>query len=94
VAISFALSYLATTLPALQNISSGNRTILLTVIIASAFALIAPRKNESPEVTVDAPVGAGEIADRAGETADRAGESISYAHTEYNTPEGGSKDEG
>ena len=53
VAISFALSYLATTLPAFQNISSGNRTILLTVIIASAFALIAPRKNESPEVSTE-----------------------------------------
>ena len=108
VAISFALSYLATTLPAFQNISSGNRTILLTVIIASAFALIAPRKNESPEVTVDAPVGAGEIADRAGETADgahgaftgahktiiSADGTVTGAHTEYNTPEGGSKDEG
>lgn len=115
VAISFALSYLATTLPALQNISSGNRTILLTVIIASAFALIAPRKNESPEVTVDAPAGAGEtaddtdgIADGAGETADgahgaltgahetiiSADGTVTGAHTEYNTPEGGSKDEG
>ena len=122
VAISFALSYLATTLPAFQNISSGNRTILLTVIIASAFAVIAPRQNESPEVTVDAPANMGETAGSAGETADdtdgiadRAGETadgahgaltgahetvisadgtVTGAHTEYNTPEGGSKDEG
>lgn len=53
VVISFALSYLASTLPALQNISSGNRTILLTVIISAAFAVIAPRKNESPEVSAE-----------------------------------------
>lgn len=51
VAISFAMSYLASTLPALQKIASGNRTILLTVIIAGTFAVIAPRRNESPEVS-------------------------------------------
>ena len=50
VAFSFAASYLAATIPDIQEISPGNRTILLTVIIAMAAAVIAPRKNEQPDI--------------------------------------------
>ena len=53
IAISFAASYLASTLPAVKDISSGNRTILLTIVIATAAAVIAPRKNEEPEVALE-----------------------------------------
>ena len=53
IAVSFALSYLASSLPAFQGISSGNRTILLTLVIAAAAAVIAPRKNEQPEVHME-----------------------------------------
>ena len=50
---SFAASYLAATVPDIQEISSGNRTILLTVIIATAAAVIAPRKNEEPDIHME-----------------------------------------
>ena len=52
IATSFALSYLAATMPGIKDISSGNRTILLTVVIATVFALAAPRKNEDPEAAL------------------------------------------
>ncbi len=53
IAVSFALSYLASTLPAIREMSSGNRTILLTIIISAAAAIIAPRKSEEPEITME-----------------------------------------
>ena len=53
IAISFAASYLAATLPGINDMSSGNRTILLTLIIAGAAAVIAPRKNEDPEIALE-----------------------------------------
>lgn len=46
VVISFALSYLFSRLPALASISSGLRTILLTVVISLAAAIMFPVKEE------------------------------------------------
>ena len=46
VAASFALSYASVHLPWVSKLSPGNRTILLTVIIASVFALLFPRETE------------------------------------------------
>lgn len=40
---SFALSYAFTKLPVLSEMSSGNRTILLTVLVSSVFAMLFPR---------------------------------------------------
>ncbi len=48
IAVSFAGSYAAARLPWISALSQGNRTILLTLFICSAFALIAPR-SDSPE---------------------------------------------
>ena len=45
VAVSFALSYASVHLPVVSNLSQGNRTILLTVIIASVFAALFPRET-------------------------------------------------
>ena len=53
IAISFAMSYGASRLPAFESISSGNRTIILTVIISAAAALLFPRKNEDPEIAME-----------------------------------------
>ena len=51
VAVSFACSFAAVRLPYISSLSQGNRTILLTVVICSLFALIAPRETstETPE---------------------------------------------
>ena len=46
VAVSFACSYAASHLPRVSGMSSGNRTILLTLLISAAFALIAPRTDQ------------------------------------------------
>ena len=45
IVICFAASWAAETLPFLQSISSGTKTIILTIIIASAAALLFPVKN-------------------------------------------------
>lgn len=42
VLFSFLLSYLASVLPGLSALSDGNRTILLTVAISAAAALLFP----------------------------------------------------
>lgn len=47
VAVSFALSYASVRLPLIADLSQGNRTILLTVIISAAFAVLFPRKAEA-----------------------------------------------
>lgn len=44
--ISFVLSYIAARLPMLSNVSSGTKTIILTVVIASAAAIAFPRPEE------------------------------------------------
>lgn len=45
VAISFICSFLASTLPLISALSEGNRTILLTVLIAGGAALLFPVKE-------------------------------------------------
>jgi predicted branched-subunit amino acid permease len=46
VIVSFLLSLLASVLPLTASISSGTRTLILTIIIASAVALLFPLKDE------------------------------------------------
>lgn len=45
----FALSFIAANLPYIRDISQGTRTILLTLIISSAFALLFPHKSDEWE---------------------------------------------
>ncbi len=49
IVISFVLSYVASTLPVLDGISSGTKTIILTIVIASVAAILFPH----PEVEDD-----------------------------------------
>lgn len=49
VIVSFALSYAASVLPGLAALSGGTRTILLTVLISGAAALLFPVKNQKEE---------------------------------------------
>lgn len=49
VAVSFAASCLATTLPVISNASDGTRTILLTLVISAAAALFKPVKPEDKQ---------------------------------------------
>jgi len=46
IAISFAASYLAEHLPGISSISSGTRTIILTVVLSSAAAILFPHPAE------------------------------------------------
>ena len=46
IAVSFALSAAATYLPVFSAISSGIRTIVLSLVICAAAALLFPRKEE------------------------------------------------
>lgn len=48
VAASFLLSYASVKLPLISDLSQGNRTIILTIVIASAFALLFPRTGDDP----------------------------------------------
>lgn len=47
VIISFLLSYLSSWIPGLCQLSSSMKTIILTIVISSAAALLAPRKDET-----------------------------------------------
>ena len=47
--ISFILSYAFSIIPKIKNISSGNKTIILTVIISSFLAIIKPVIDEGEE---------------------------------------------
>ena len=49
IAISFAASYLAENLPGISSISSGTRTIILTVVLSSAAAILFPHPAEDSE---------------------------------------------
>lgn len=49
VVIGFALSYAAANFPLICDVSSGTRTIILTVIISAAAALLRPKKSEEEE---------------------------------------------
>lgn len=45
VIVSFILSYLCTLLPFIKDLSSGTRTIILTIIISAVFAIVHPVKE-------------------------------------------------
>lgn len=47
IVISFASSYLAGILPGIASISSGTRTILLTLVISAVAAIVFPHKEEA-----------------------------------------------
>lgn len=47
VAVSFALSYAMTALPVTAGLSQGNRIIILTIVVSSAFAVLFPRTDGS-----------------------------------------------
>jgi len=47
IVISFASSYLAEILPGIASISSGTRTILLTLVISAVAAIVFPHKEEA-----------------------------------------------
>lgn len=47
IVIAFALSYLAGIVPFIRDLSSGNRTILLTLLIAGGAAALCPVKDET-----------------------------------------------
>ena len=49
VLLCFAASWAASSLPFLANISSGTRTILLTVLLSAAAAYFFPRKNQEAQ---------------------------------------------
>ena len=49
VAISFALSFVCNYLPGISSLSEGTRTILLTVIISGAAAILFPVKQDAEE---------------------------------------------
>ena len=56
VAVSFAASYGISHVPYLRELSSGNRVIILTVVISAAAALIFPAKDlQQPEGEADEP---------------------------------------
>lgn len=46
IAVCFAGSFLAGYLPGISKLSSGTRTILLTVVISSVAAILFPRGQE------------------------------------------------
>lgn len=54
VLISFAASFAASILPWISTLSDGTRTILLTVLISGAAALLFPVKSQEEEITHDA----------------------------------------
>ena len=49
IAVGFLLSYLCSVLPVVSTLSEGTRTIILTVVIATAAAFIFPAKNDQEE---------------------------------------------
>lgn len=53
VVISFILSFAASKLPFISDIAEGTRTIILTVIIAGAAAILFPKKDNEEEENID-----------------------------------------
>lgn len=49
VAVCFALSFAASKLPYISTVSEGTRTVIFTVVISSAAALLFPRKDDKEE---------------------------------------------
>ncbi len=72
--ISFAASYASARLPVISDLSQGNRTIVLTLIICTAFAILFPRDEENPS---------------ANNSSDSSAEITSDASTIQNRIEGG-----
>ena len=54
VAISFALSFVCNYLPGISALSEGTRTIVLTVAISSAAAVLFPVNQDEQEAEHDA----------------------------------------
>lgn len=54
IAVSFALSYAAGFLPGLKGMQQGTVTIILTISISAAFALIFPHAADGPAATEEA----------------------------------------
>lgn len=52
VLISFAASYCFSILPGIADLSSGTRTIILTVVISAAAAILRPVRDEAPKKEV------------------------------------------
>ena len=73
VAISFALSFVCNYLPGVSSLSEGTRTILLTVIISGAAAILFPVK-QADEI-IDKPVDKGResVADNSAECTGKGG---------------------
>lgn len=73
VAISFALSFVCNYLPGVSSLSEGTRTILLTVIISGAAAILFPVK-QADEI-IDKPVDKGceSVADNSAECTGKGG---------------------
>ncbi len=46
IAVCFALSYVCTLIPWVRDLSEGTRTIILTVVLSSAAAILFPRKEQ------------------------------------------------
>ena len=49
IVISFALSFFGSYVPGISALSDGTRTILLTVLISAAAAILFPVKNTQEE---------------------------------------------
>ena len=49
VLISFAASYCFSVLPAISDLSSGTRTIILTIVISAVAAILRPVKTQTQE---------------------------------------------
>ena len=47
--VSFALSFAASRLPFLANVSDGTKTIVLTLVISAAAAALFPVKEEADD---------------------------------------------
>ena len=50
VASGFVFSYLFTIIPVVKEWSEGNRTIILTVVIAAVIALLKPVEDDEDEI--------------------------------------------
>ena len=49
IVVSFVLSFLATVIPVIKDVSSGTRTIILTIAIASVVAILFPHEVTNDE---------------------------------------------
>ena len=80
VAISFALSFVCNYLPGISSLSEGTRTILLTVIISGAAAILFPVKQKEANNTA-AEGTAPEATDTSSEVSDLKTEQVPVIET-------------